>query len=687
MFSKIRTKLTVIFGSVSIFSFLIVGMLYFLLISNVIDEKERRNLKNITEGIYNLAQTAYRINQERVDYNLNVADSYVRGAAMLAYNKYIGFNIENQITHKRKFAAIPKMYLRNHLLSKTISLVDRITKLIGGTVTIFQVIPEGLLRISTSVKKLDRNRAIGTYIPVDSPVYKAVMKGRVFRGRAFEVNDWYITAFKPIRDKRNRIIGAVYVGVKQTDLKHLRKQILGIKIGETGYASIIDNKGTVVIHPVMDEGENLWNQRSANGGYFIQKMINKSRKNIGKLLFKKYDLMDVKRGETSSREKITAYKYLKEMEWMISAESYTDELLKSFNRLRFGLFIIAAIAVLITFIIVYVVSKSITKPINSMYKMADSLAKGDLTQRLKVTSQDEIGNVAVSFLKMADNLQDIIENIMLASDQVLFSSEDLSKTAGSVSEGAQKQAMSLADVTANSRNQVSSVEDVTLSIVQLNTSIQGVYDLSKKVKSGSEDALVQATAAKSASTQTITAMEEIEGSSIKIKDIINLITDIADQTNLLALNASIEAARAGESGHGFAVVAKEISKLADKSAEASKDIEDLINETGKNVVNGSAMVRNLSDSISVMKNISEASATYGEEMSKATEEQLNGSRHISNAMEEVNNLSKEIAMSAESVNSVTQDASLSAQKMAVSSEELSNQADKLKKTIEHFKIR
>src|SRR5512146_2125016 len=126
----------------------------------------------------------------------------------------------------------------------------------------------------------------------------------------------------------------------------------------------------------------------------------------------------------------------------------------------------------------------------------------------------------------------------------------------------------------------------------------------------------------------MSAMRKIEDSSNKIKNIIGVISDIADQTNLLALNASIEAARAGDAGRGFAVVAKEISKLADKSAAATKEIGDLINETGKNVEGGVDMVKIVDAAIKKMREAAEAAAKFGAEMANASNEQQSASKQI-----------------------------------------------------------
>ncbi len=343
---------------------------------------------------------------------------------------------------------------------------------------------------------------------------------------------------------------------------------------------------------------------------------------------------------------------------------------------------------------------------------AKAMAAGDLTVSLKARSDKD--ELMKALINMITNIRTMVQKIVESADQIAASSEELSKTAQNLSEGSQKQAASLEETSSSmeemsssveqvankAQNQASSVEEVTSSMEELNASIKGVADLSVKVKSGAEGAVAQAVGAEKSSEETNAAMKKIEESSVKISKIINVISDIADQTNLLALNASIEAARAGDAGRGFAVVAKEISKLADKSAGATKEIGDLITETNQNVKNGAEMVKVVDGAIKKIREVSQESAQYGAEMANATEEQLTGSKQIAEAIQNVNTLAQSIASSAEEqsstsnemgktiekVNEITQHAASSAEEMASSTEELSSQAEVLKKLAAQFKI-
>ncbi len=530
------------------------------------------------------------------------------------------------------------------------------------------------------------------------------------------------------------------------DMRIIREKINSIKIANTGYPYVIDSSGLLIVHPAQ-QGQSLWETKDATGKLFVQDICKQKDGWIT------YPWMNRSLGDTKPREKIVRFVYFKELDWIIAAGSYLDEYYSPLQTLRNTIFIAALIILLVFGIFAFTIARSLTTPIISMMDVIKAFGKGDLTARADVKTNDEIGQMAESIATMGTSMMEIstaakemasgnfqvdlkmrsdkdelisslrnmigkvktmVGKIVSASDQIAASSEELSKTSQNLAEGAQQQAASLEEASASmeemtnsvdqvamkAQSQAASVEEVTSSVVELNASIKGVSDMSIRVKGGAENAVKLAIEAEKSSGETTAAMKQIESSSTKISKIINVISDIADQTNLLALNASIEAARAGDAGRGFAVVAKEISNLADKSAEATKEIGDLITETTQNVKNGADMVKIVDVAIKKIRDSSEESARYGAEMANATEQQLSGSKMISDTIQNVNTLSQSIATSAEEqasttkemsnmiekINSITQHSASSAEELAASTEEMSGQAENLKTTAAMFKI-
>ncbi len=410
---KFSHKLILIFG--------LMLLVYVLgsILTNIFTQRKafeqvyHREMENITEAIYQTANTYYLLTQEMVNNNLNVADHFVAGRTTLDNTSKVEMTIENQITAEKKNIVIPSMHVKNNIgmeerVTRNNQLVDYITDKIGGTVTIFQLIDDGLLRISTSViKKQDSTRAIGTYIPTGSPVYKTIINGETYKGRAYVVDDYYITAYKPIYENE-KIIGAIYVGIKQTDLTILRDELQKFKLGETFYPYIINTQGEIVIHPFIDEG-NLLNVKDLDGKFFIRdiiKAIKDEKKHTGEIT---YNWMHENSNEKI--ERMIFYKYLPQMHWVIAVGIEKDEIYALLKD-QIGINILAAIALfIIVFTFLIFLGNTFSKQLNSLTQTVESYAKKDFSSRAGIKSSDELGTLAKTFNKMADQLQNLYNEL------------------------------------------------------------------------------------------------------------------------------------------------------------------------------------------------------------------------------------------------------------------------------------
>jgi len=231
----------------------------------------------ITENIRN----HYNTLQHNVNQNLKVASYVLDSAGMpsLAKDEKMSVEATNQINGEKFTITIPTMKIEGKKVADNFEIVDEVENMAGVTCTIFQVIDEGLLRISTNVKKEDGSRAVGTYIPKDSPVYAAVMKGETYFGRAYVVNEWYFAAYEPVKDSSGKIIGVLYVGVREKDFQdQLLNSLANIKIGKTGCIWIVDaskeKRGYYVLSQERKrDGENIWDLQDAEGKYIIHTLV------------------------------------------------------------------------------------------------------------------------------------------------------------------------------------------------------------------------------------------------------------------------------------------------------------------------------------------------------------------------------------------------------------------------------
>lgn len=296
--------------------------------------------------------------------------------------------------------------------------------------------------------------------------------------------------------------------------------------------------------------------------------------------------------------------------------------------------------------------------VESILRVVEAAAEGDLSQRINLDSDDAIGKLAGGIDLMIADLRDIISQVVDSGMQFAEGASVIAENSQHLAHGAQTQS--------------ASVEQMSASIEELTRSIESVKDNAGEANRMAGDTSHMAQEGGNAVQKSIEAMELIKTSSEQISEIIQVISEIASQTNLLALNAAIEAARAGEHGLGFAVVADEVRKLAERSSEAAKEISSLIKESTQRVQDGATLSEQTGAALQKIISGVGSTAAKISEIATATVEQAQNANEVAGAIQQVSN--------------VTEQSSASSEEMASSSEELGAQATMLRELVSRFRI-
>jgi methyl-accepting chemotaxis protein len=543
------------------------------------------------------------------------------GRSMTQFEHFLPSNFALDETQKIDIngVATPVFKAGDKVLNLDFTVPDDFLARSGAIATLFARTGDDFVRVTTSLKKQDGSRAIGTLLDRKGPAYAPIFAGKSYTGLVALFGKRYITQYKPIVDASGRVIGALFVGVDvDAQIRSIEDGIRKLKIDDSGYYFVIDassgaDRGKFIVHPTAA------GQKADDSNAPYRQMLDEKEGRIA------FTSTDSTLGETSASDKYVSFVIVPEWQWLLGGIAKRDEVMAEVNATRNRFLLIGSVLVA-QFVAMFliVVRRLVSRPLEEAAKASERFAAGDLSVRVADANRgrsDEIG-------RLMHAIDGIGEGLARIATQVRSASADMTHGTAKIAAGS-------GDIAARVATQASSLEETAASMEELTSTVQQNASHAAQANTLVANASIAAVDGGRAVERVVSTMGEITQSSKKIADITSVIEGIAFQTNILALNAAVEAARAGEHGKGFAVVASEVRALAQRSAAAAKEIDGLIAESTAQVESGYRIAEEASVTMrGIVERVGQVQTIIGE-ISVASREQSGGIEQVNLAVTQI----------------------------------------------------
>ncbi|MDX3773181.1 methyl-accepting chemotaxis protein [Chromatiaceae bacterium AAb-1] len=558
----------------------------------------------------------------------------------------------------------PALYIADQLLNGHFAQVDEFRQLTDGVATVFVRDGEDFVRIATSLTQQDGSRAIGTRLDRQHPAYARLLARENYIGRAVLFGRFYMTQYTPVRDASGEVFAVLFVGFDYTEEQSAQFDSLRtLRIGANGSLALLDENAHWLVPPAGLEqpeafAENVQGWALDGQGRFWHDG--------------RQDFFAVAAAVGGESWRVVAgmpKAEIREVTWTVGSELALGGILT----------LLAAVAAIIGLL------RYKLRPLGELVYQAQALGDGNLSARLEVRSNDEIGDLAHHFNQMGNALRELIGGIGNSATQIASAAEQLSAVTEQTSAGVNGQKQETDQVATAMNEMAATVQEVARNAEEAASAAQAADSQARQGSQVLQRALDEVDRLSAQVNETAGAMNRLDSDSASIGTVLTVINGIAGQTNLLALNAAIEAARAGEAGRGFAVVADEVRSLAQRTQQSTAQIEELITNLQQGAQNA---VKLMDSSRSLAASTLELSREASDELQAITRtvstiQSMN--LQIATASEEQSVVAEEINRSVLNVRDIADQSAAAAEETAAASAELARLGQGLQGLISRFR--